>query len=53
MLLPRGGHFIVKLKTACEQKKSTFSKLHQQNGLKFYQKKMMSTYTWYLLHSKN
>ena len=35
----RGGHSIVKLKTTCEQKKSTFSKLHQQNGSNFYQKK--------------
>jgi hypothetical protein len=49
----RGGHYIVKLRTMCEQKKSTFSKLHHQNGSKFYQFFFMSRYTWYLLHSKN
>jgi hypothetical protein len=50
---PRGGHYIVKLRTTCEQKKSTFSKLHHQNGSKFYQIFFMSRYTWYLLHGKN
>ena len=38
MLRTRGGHSTVKLETMCEQKKSIFSKLHQQNGSKFYQK---------------
>ena len=33
----RGGHSIVKLKTMCNRKKSTFSKLHHQNGSNFYQ----------------
>ena len=36
-ILTRGGHSIVKLKTMCNSKKSTFSKLHHQNGSKFYQ----------------
>ena len=49
----RRGHSIVKLRTMCEQKKSIFSKLHHQNGSKFYQFLFMSRYTWYLLHSKN
>ena len=49
-----GGHSIVRLKTMCERKKSIFSKLNQQNESKLYQKKtFMSTYIWYLLHSKN
>ena len=34
---PRGMHSIVKLNTMCEQNKSTFYKLHHQNGSKFYQ----------------
>jgi hypothetical protein len=34
---PRGGHYIVKLRTTCEQKKTIFSKLHHQNGSKLYQ----------------
>jgi hypothetical protein len=50
---PRGGHYIVKLRTTCEQKKTTFSKLHHQNGSEFYQLFFMSRYTWYLLHGKN
>ena len=49
----RGGHSIIKLKTTWKQNYSTFFKLHQQNGSNFYQKKIMSTYTWYLLHSTN
>ena len=48
----RGDHSIVKLKTTSEQKKSTFFKLHHQNGSNFYQLFFMSRYTWYLLHSK-
>ena len=48
----RGGHYIVKSRTTCEQKKPTFSKLHHQNGSKFYQFFFMSRYTWYLLHGK-
>jgi len=28
----QGVHSIVKLNTMCEKKKSTFSKLHHQNG---------------------
>ena len=34
------------------KKKSIFSKLHHQNGSKFYQLFFMSRYTWYLLHGK-
>ena len=49
----RGGHYIVKLRTTCEQKKYTFSKLYHQNGSKFYQCFFMSRYTWYLLHGKS
>jgi len=45
-------HSIVKLNITCEKKKSTFSKLHHQNGSKFYQFFFMSRYTQYLLHSK-
>ena len=52
-LVSRGGHYIVKLRITWEQKKSTFSKLHHQNGSKFYQIFFMSRYTWYLLHGKN
>ena len=33
----RGGHSIVKLKTMCNGKISTFSKLHHPNGSNFYQ----------------
>ena len=33
----RGGHSIVKLNTTCVKTKSTFSKLHHRNELKFYQ----------------
>ena len=49
----RGGHSIVKLKTMCNGKKSTFSKLYHQNGSNFYQIFFRSRYTWYLLHSRN
>ena len=48
----QGGHYIVKLRITCEQNKSTFSKLHHQNGSKFYQIFFMSRYTWYLLRGK-
>jgi hypothetical protein len=34
-------------------KKSTFSKLHHQNGSNFYQIFFTSRYTWYLLRSRN
>ena len=52
-MITRGGHSIVKLKTMCNVNKSTFSKLHHQNGSKFYQMFFRSRYTWYLLHSIN
>ena len=35
--IPRVDHSIVKLNTTCDQKKSSFGKLHHQNGSKFYQ----------------
>ena len=35
------------------KKKSTFSKLHHQNGSNFYQLFFMSRYTWYLLHGRS
>ena len=46
--ITRGGHSIVKLKTICNGKKSTFSKLYHQNESNFFQVVFRSRYTWYL-----
>ena len=39
-------------KPRANKKKSTFSKLHHQNGSNVYQVFFMSRYTWSLLHSR-
>ena len=48
LMRARVDHSIVKLNTMCDQKKSSFGKLHHQNGSKFYQMFFMSRYTQYL-----
>ena len=52
LLITQVDHSIVKLNTMCDQKKSSFGKLHHQNGSKFYQIFFMSRYTQYLWHSQ-
>ena len=37
IVIPRGGHSIVKLNTTCVKTKSIFSKLHHRNRSKLYQ----------------
>ena len=43
--MTQGGHYIVKLRTMCKQKKYTFSKLHHQNGSNVYQ-----IFSWVDIH---